>query len=49
VGEAPRTVVEEFTKIKSGDVVLPARPASFAVFVSQMRSLISTTLGFGRN
>jgi transposase len=25
LGDAPRTLVEEFTKIKSGDVVLPAR------------------------
>jgi transposase len=28
LGDAPRTVVEEFAKIKSGDVVLTARPAS---------------------
>jgi transposase len=26
LGEAPRTLVEEFAKIKSGDVVLPLRP-----------------------
>jgi hypothetical protein len=25
LGDAPRTLVEEFAKIKSGDVVLPAR------------------------
>ncbi len=25
LGEAPRTLVEEFAKIKSGDVVLPTR------------------------
>ena len=25
LGDAPRTVLEEFAKIKSGDVVLPAR------------------------
>ena len=27
LGDAPRTVVEEFAKIKSGDVVLPTRTA----------------------
>ena len=27
LGDAPRTVLEEFDKIKSGDVVLPARHA----------------------
>ena len=30
LGDAPRTLVEELAKIKSGDVVLPARPASGA-------------------
>ena len=28
LGDAPRTVVEEFAKIKSGDVVLPTRTAN---------------------
>ena len=27
LGDAPRTLVEEFAKIKSGDVVLPVRMA----------------------
>ena len=27
LGDAPRTLVEEFTKIRSGDVVLPTRTA----------------------
>jgi len=27
LGDAPRTVVEEFAKIKSGDIVLPTRTA----------------------
>ena len=27
LGDSPRTVLEEFDKIKSGDVVLPARHA----------------------
>jgi len=27
LGDAPRTLIEEFAKIKSGDVVMPARMA----------------------
>lgn len=37
LGDAPRTVVEEFAKIKSGDVVLPARMADGSARTIRLR------------
>jgi transposase len=37
LGDAPRTLLEEFNKIKSGDVVLPARNADGAQLMIRLR------------